>query len=622
VGALARPSKLDCVRLTILALTTLLSALLATSWQPQPYARLAFALDDWRQAHTQVQQPDARVTLVDIDEHSLEIVGPWPWPRALIARLAQTLFDRYQTKAVGLDILFPEASTPQDDAALLAVARRYPLVFAQAFDLSRDEGAPRAGRVSAPRNPVAVSWTPPLATGYVANFFADPSVCAGHVTPLADFDGVVRAIPPVVRYAGELYPMFGWQMLHCAQGAASRGPSIASLPVDSRGALRIPFRHGSHAFDVVPALQLLTGTAPADLLRGRYVIVGSSALGLTDHIATPVDAWLPAAVVHAEILTWLLDAQESGTFPAASALLPLAWTAVTIVLFALLFRRSRAPAALLALVVTTAAWLAIALTTSLVAVHLLALPLVPAAAFIAIQAPVEWISSQATIRSFEQRFSRYLPPTVLREIVRRHGLTAFKPERRHISVLFVDIEGYTRLAEQMTPEQLVAMTELVLTRLTRCVHDTQGTLDKYIGDAIMAFWGAPLEQSDHADRAMDCALAMLKELEALNFANDPLLIDQMVRARIGINTGSAVVGELGSTTRQSYTAIGDAINVASRLQDYAKIAGTDLLVGEETAKAVTRHKLHPYAQTTLRGRATPEMLYVLAEHGARLAPHG
>ncbi|WP_245254460.1 CHASE2 domain-containing protein [Paraburkholderia sp. LEh10] len=603
-------------------MTTLLSVLLATGWQPQPYARLAFALDDWRQAHTQVQHPDTRVTLVDIDEHSLEIIGPWPWPRALIARLAQTLFDQYHARTVGLDILFPDAAKPQDDEALLTVARRYPLVFAQAFDLSRNEGAPRAGHVSAPRNPVAVSWKPPLATGYVANFFDDPAVCAGHVTPVADFDGVVRAIPPVVRYAGTLYPMFGWQMLHCADSASPRGPSIASLPVDARGAVRIPFRHGSQAFNVVSALQVLTGTAPAELLRSRYVIVGSSALGLTDHIATPVDAWLPAAVVHAEILTWLLDAQARGAFAAASALLPLAWTAVTIVLFALLFRRSRAPAALLALVATTAAWLAIGITTPLVAADLIALPLVPAVAFIVIQAPVEWISSQATIRSFEQRFSRYLPPTVLREIVRRHGLTAFKPERRRISVLFVDIEGYTRLAEQMTPEQLVAMTELVLTRLTRCVHDTQGTLDKYIGDAIMAFWGAPLEQHDHADRAMDCAVAMLKELEALNDADDPLLIDQMVRARIGINTGSAVVGELGSTTRQSYTAIGDAINVASRLQDYAKIAGTDLLVGEETAKAVTRHKLHPYAQTTLRGRVAPEMLYVLGEHRPGVPQHG
>jgi adenylate cyclase len=246
---------------------------------------------------------------------------------------------------------------------------------------------------------------------------------------------------------------------------------------------------------------------------------------------------------------------------------------------------------------------------------------VPAAAFILVQAPVEWISSQATIHSFEQRFSRYLPPTVLREIVRRHGLAAFKPERRRISVLFVDIEGYTRLAEQMTPEELVAMTELVLTRLTRCVHETQGTLDKYIGDAIMAFWGAPLEQADHADRAIDCALAMLKELEVLNSAREPLLIDQMVRARIGINTGSAVVGELGSTTRQSYTAIGDAINVAARLQDYAKVAGTYLLVGEETARAVTRHNLHPYAQATLRGRVAPEMLYVLSEESTGVAQH-
>ncbi|WP_152758204.1 CHASE2 domain-containing protein [Paraburkholderia franconis] len=603
-------------------MTALLSVLLATGWQPEPYERLAFTLDDWRQGHTKAQRPDTRVTLVDIDEHSLDVIGPWPWPRALIARLAQTLFDRFHAKTVGLDILFPEASNPKDDEALLTIARHYPLVFAQAFDLSHNRVAARAGHVGAPRDPVTVPWNPPVATGFVGNFFEDPAVCTGHVTPIAEFDGVVRAMPPVIRYAGTLYPMFGWQMLHCADHVPSHGQSVASLPVDSRGTVRIPFRHGSQSFDAIPALQVLTGAAPVDLLRERYVIVGSSALGLTDHIATPVDAWLPAAVVHAEMLTWLLDAQMGGTYASGSALLPLAWTAVTIVLFAVLFRRSRALTTLLALVMTISAWLAVALLTPLVAADLIALPLVPVAMFIIVQAPVEWISSQATLRSFEQRFSRYLPPTVVREIVRRHGLTAFQPERRHISVLFVDIEGYTRLAEQMTPEQLVAMTELVLTRLTCCVRDTEGTLDKYIGDAIMAFWGAPLEQADHPDRAMDCALAMLEELKALNNAQEPLLAGQMVRARIGINTGSAVVGELGSTTRQSYTAIGDAINVASRLQDYAKVAGTDLLVGEETAKAVTRHNLRPYAQATLRGRVAPEMLYVLSEDTAVLAKHG
>jgi adenylate cyclase len=245
---------------------------------------------------------------------------------------------------------------------------------------------------------------------------------------------------------------------------------------------------------------------------------------------------------------------------------------------------------------------------------LAALPLVPAAAFLLVQAPIEWICSQAAIRSFERRFNRYLPPTVLREIVQQRGLATFTPERRQISVLFVDIEGYTRFAEQMPPEQLAAMTDTILTRLTVCVHETHGTLDKYMGDALMAFWGAPLAQPDHADRALDCALAMLRDLETLNRSALPVFEGRTIRVRIGVNSGPAVVGEIGSTFRKSYTAIGDTVNVASRLQDHARSIGTSLLIGQETARQVVRHRLQACAQAALRGRDAAEQLYTMNEN--------
>jgi len=612
VGALERLTKLDRVRLTIFALISLAAWLLASgAWSPEPYRRLGFVLDDWRQSHMLTATRDARIAVVDIDERSLDAIGPWPWPRAVLAQLAQNLFMQYHAHAVGLDILLPEAGQPDGDRALLALAHSHPLVFAQAFDLSGDAQAAHTGHVGGALAAAVDASRAPVAYGFVGNFFTDLDVCVGHVTPRADVDGVVRSIPPLVRYEGVDYPMFAWEMLHCRRAGQLPALSIEALPTDAHGLMRIPYHRAMQSFDVVPALEVLAGNAPPTLLADRDVLVGSSAVGLTDHIASPIDPWLPAVIVHAELLSHLLDGEAQGAFATPSQWLPIVWTACAIIVFALLFRLQRAPIALLALIVTTSLWLALVLCTRAAAADLTALPLVPAAVYMLIQAPIEWMSSQAAIRSFERRFSRYLPPTVVREIVRRHGLTAFKPERHQISVLFVDIEGFTRLAEQMLPERLVAMTEVILTRLTHCVYDTAGTLDKYIGDSLMAFWGAPLEQADHADRALDCARAMLRELDALNRGGDPLMDGQTIRMRIGVNSGSAVVGELGSTSRQSYTAIGDAINVASRLQDYAKVAETDLLVGQETARLVTRHALRAFGYATLRGRVAPELLYVL-----------
>jgi adenylate cyclase len=619
VVAVARLSRLDRIRLAIFGLVSLTAWLLATgTWSPEPYRRLGFALDDWRQSQMLTATPDARIALVDIDERSLDAVGPWPWPRAVMAQVAQNLFKQYHAKAVGLDIMFPEAGTPDGDRALLAVAHRYPLVFGEAFDLSTDAPAPHAGHVGGALPPPITASHAPVADGFIGNFFKSPDVCVGHVTPYTDVDGVVRSIAPLIRYANSTYPMLVWQLLDCRVAGPSRLPSIASLPVDARGLMHISFRRPMQTFDVVPAIEVLAGTAPAALLTGRYVLVGSSALGLTDHVAAPIDPWMPAVIVHAELLTELLDVEAQHGFTTPVAWLPVLWTAGAIVSFALLFRLQRASVALPTLIATTALWLVLIISIRAVPSHLAALPLVPTSVFLLVQAPFEWISSQASIRSFERRFSRYLPPTVLREIVRRRGLSAFKPERRQISVLFVDIEGYTQIAEQVSPERLVAMTEVILTRLTRCVYDTEGTLDKYMGDALMAFWGAPLEQEDHADRALDCARAMLHELDALNRSAEPLFDNRPIRVRIGVNSGNAVVGELGSTLRQSYTAIGDAINVAARLQEYAKVAGTDLLVGQETAHRSTRHRLREFTRATLRGRIAPELLYVLhkGENGA------
>ena len=614
------PSRLDRLRLAIFGLTLLATCLLAARVGAPPlYARIGYALDDWRQVQTLIPTPDARVALVDIDEHSLETVGPWPWPRALIAQLVRTLFEQYHTRSVGLDILFPEASQANDDEALLDVARRYPLVFAQTFSFSTTDHPPRVGLTGGALASRERAGQIPVASGFVGNFFSRADLCVGHVTPHTDPDGVVRSVAPLIRYGPRVYPMFAWQLLACRAGTGAP-PDPAALPGEANGLFHVPFRRTAATYDVLPAVDVLAGRAPAGLLRGRYVVVGSSALGLNDHIASPIDPWLPAMVVHAELLDALLDLQPA---PSAASLafarwLPLAWAIVSLVALAWLSRQRRAAITLPVACATTALWLTALLWLRAVPADQLALPLVPASVFVFVQAPLEWIASIVAMRAFERRFSQYLPQSVLRHIIWRSDHHALKPQRRQITVLFADIEGYTMLAEQMPPEQLVAMTEVVLTRLTQCVYDTEGTLDKYMGDALMAFWGAPLAQPDHARRALDCAQAMLREVAAINREATALPHGRALRVRIGVNSGSAMAGELGSASRQSYTVIGDAVNVAARLQEYARTAATELLVGQETARLATGYPLRMISEVTLRGRGAPEQLFVLDEPEARL----
>lgn len=621
---IARLSRLDRLRFAIFGLTLLAICLLAARvGEPPLYARLAYALDDWRQVHTLLETPDSRVVLVDIDEHSIEAVGPWPWPRALIAQLVRTLFAQYGTRSVGLDILFPEASQNADDEALLAVARRYPLVFAQTFSFATTDHPPRVGQTGGALTLREPAGPMPVASGFVGNFFSEADLCVGHVTPHTDADGVVRAVAPLIRYGAQVYPMFAWQLLACRAGRSGHEaapPDPAALPGATAGLLHVPFRRAAATYDVVPAVDVLAGKAPAALLRGRYVVVGSSALGLNDHIASPIDPWLPAMVVHAELLDALLDLQsDPSPSPRRFARwLPLAWSVVSLALLAWLSRQRRAALTLPVAASTTALWLVALLWLRELPADQIALPLVPAVVFVFVQAPLEWIASLVAMRAFERRFSQYLPQSVLRHIMRRADQDALKPQRREITVLFADIEGYTMLAEQMPPEQLVAMTEIVLTRLTQCVYDTEGTLDKYMGDALMAFWGAPLDQPDHARRALDCAQAILREVAAINREAAALPLGRTLRVRIGVNSGSAMAGELGSASRQSYTVIGDAVNVAARLQEYARSASTDLLVGQETARLASGYPLRMVSEVTLRGRGAPERLFVLDEPEAML----
>lgn len=616
MGALSAQLRPHRTRIVIaLAAMSLLALLGSRVWEPRWYLRGELLAHDWHaNLHLQASADQQRLAIIDIDEASIEAIGTWPWPRVVVAQLAQTLFARYHVKTVGLDIVFPEASDAKGDAALAALTKKYPLVLAQAFDFSGRAEAPRIGELSG-----ALKNTPelnsPEASGYIANHSGlANNACVGHITPQPDFDGQVRRIAPQVQFANQLYPMLATAMLDChakANNANNANQLANSIARD--GYLHVPFKVGLQGYTVIPAIAIFSDTVPQDVLKGRHILVGSSALGLGDRVSTPIHPWLPGVMVHAQVLDALLDAEAQPHQRYDFSWLAWLWALGSIMLLAILFAATRARIALAALALLPLAWVLIA-DRLLLAGHTLplTLPLLGSAVFLAVQAPLEWSRAQSDTDQFIIRFRKYLPPVMVDLLVRQQrGADVLKAARKTITVLFVDVRGYTAMAEEIEPEKLADFTQWVLGALTMEVHRSGGTLDKYMGDALMAFWGAPLDQPDHADRALDCAIGMQRAMAQLNI-DLPRRYPNMapIKICIGINSGEAVVGELGTAQRSAFTAIGDTVNLASRLQDHAKTTQHETLIGSGTALLVTRHPLVLYEFAAMRGRRKSDAIFI------------
>ena len=615
----------------------MIAVLGAKIWEPLWYQRVELLAHDLHGTiHLQSKEQHTAIAIIDIDDASIDAIGAWPWPRTVIAQLVSTLFERYQARTVGLDIVYPEPADQTGDVALAALAQRHPLVLAQAFDFSGRSDSPRTGKLGGslieitPSTSSAVEAAMPVASGYIANHAGlVGSACIGHITPRPDFDGQVRRIAPFVRHDNSVYPMLAIAMLGCASRQQGVAPNIEApalklgAEMTHNGYMQVPLKAGLQGYTVIPAIALFSEAIPPDLLKDRHVLVGSSALGLGDRVSTPLHPWLPGVMVHAQVLDGLIEQQINPQPHLDLTWVAWGWAASSAVALAILFALTRARIALAGLLMIPLGWILLADRLLSAGHHLpVALPLVGISFFLFIQAPFEWSRAQSDTEKFIARFRQYLPPVMVDLLVKqRSGTDVLKAARKCITVLFVDLRGYTAMAEEMQPELLVEYTQWVLGALTNEVHHFGGTLDKYMGDALMAFWGAPIDQPDHPDLALDCATGMQAAIARLNSVMPSRFpgINQ-IEICIGINSGDAVVGELGTLQRSAFTAIGDTVNLASRLQDFAKTIDHKLLIGPGTAELVRRHRLQLLEHIAIRGRRKGAEIYILDSASESLLP--
>ncbi|WP_374356542.1 CHASE2 domain-containing protein [Chitinimonas sp.] len=604
-------------------------------WRPAWLEHLDWRLYDARIQLTMPQGIDPRVVIVDIDERSLAEIGHWPWRRNILADLVRQLTGTYQAGVVGFDMVFPEADDSSGLPALQTLASG-PLAddapFQEAFrslspSLDYDARladslrggrvvlgyyfsfAPGASQRGALPSPALRSFPPgapgPLrASGYGANLpiLQNAAGVAGHFNTDPDPDGVSRRQPLLIDFNGQHYEALSLAMVRRYLGQAPLQPQLGEtagyraleslkagplrLAVDERARALVPYRGKQHSFRYLSSVDILRGKVDAAALKGRLVLIGTTAPGLLDLRVTPVDGAYPGVEVHANLIAAMLD----GELPAQPGYLQGAETlclllAGGVLLLALLRLKPLAATlftlALLAGVVLTnlALWQYAKLAMPLAA-GVLTLLLLYANAMVC-----GYFFATRNKLQMTRLFGHYVPPELVAKMSEAPKKYSMEGQSRELTVLFSDVRGFTSIAERMEPRELAHFMNQFLTTLSAVIHDQfLGTIDKYIGDCIMAFWGAPVDDPEHPRHAVLAALQMHKAVAELN----PRLQAQgwePISIGIGINSGRMTVGDMGSQIRLAYTVMGDAVNLASRLESLTKFYGVGIIVGETTRQA-------------------------------------
>ena len=581
---------------------------------------------------------DRRIVWIDIDQASLDHFErdniAYPWPRSLYNPLLEYCA-RGGAAAVIFDVLFNNLSPwgEETDTEFAAGVRGNGRVFlAAAFSSADAAGGPLDSRLSLgiegapPADLLRSAASPPLPALRAA------AAGIGSVTLRPDADGAVRRLPVGAVFEGRLVPGLAFAPFAVGVPAARFEPGrvrlgALSIPLDSQGRLLLRFHGQRRDYRRFSAAEVITSEVaaaegkapqvPAEVFRGAYVIVGSTAPGLLDLKPTPLAATAPGFEVHVAAIDNLLNGDFLAPAPpAASAALALA--AASLVTAAVIFLPVAAGAGAVAGVVgVTLATLAAAYRAG----WFLDPWTIGVAILIAvIGAAVRRYTTEGKDKRFiAGAFARYVSPKVVRQILADPARLALGGERRDVTLFFSDLQGFTSISEGMSPQELVAFLNEYTTLMADVITGPglDGTIDKYIGDSVMAFWGAPLAQPDHARRGLLAALACQELLrpfcDGLVARGGPRLV-----TRIGLNSGTCVVGNMGSRDRFDYTAIGDTVNQASRLEGINKVYGTLIIASESTWRAAPGAAFGRLLdRVRVKGKAEPVAIYeVLAPAGA------
>jgi adenylate cyclase len=538
--------------------------------------------------------PEERIVIVDIDEASLAEFGPWPWPRGRLADLVEILLGPLGASAVALDMVFPEPKDPAGDARLSALAAHAPLTLSVAMDYQPRRQPLTLGAANQNRR-----WRGDApyvaATGYVGNHPGFSSAkCVGNIGFVPDADGAIRRLPALSRFEDWAVTPLAHALLECA----GRNPPDLGRLADRDGFWRIPYRRDWSAYTVVSAGLILAEQVPTELFSGKLVLVGFSSLGLSDRVATPLSVSTSGVMVHAASLSAMLDLPPhrpaKADFPVAAL-----WLTASLSIWFLALPRLGPGGGVALLAGYSLGWLGVAYW--LIEISLPLLPMLLAyATLLVVGIPFEWWQTRRNSARVLNIFSHYVAPAVLTELLRQPNARPLTPDSREISVLVADMEGYTKHVAALPLASAARLTTDFLDCLTEPILATGGTLDRYTGDGLVAFWGAPIPCNDHPARALSAALRIQSAVAEFNRTRAARGLPPL-RVRIGIESGFAVVGDLGTPFRSTYTAVGECINLAAKLEQAARFLPTDIVIGPGMRVRLGDSGLRPLGRLTLGG---------------------
>jgi adenylate cyclase len=602
---------------------------------------------DWRLRLTMPRGKDERIVILDIDEKSLGEIGRWPWGRNVMADVVNKLFDRHHIAVLGFDIVWAERDASSGIDALDALAqgdlKDVPAFqqayrglrpkldndgqFAQAlkgrpvvlgYYFNSNQGAVRVNAIPESVLPKGTfsgrdihmsHWV-----GYTGNLpaFLESAATAGHFNPVVDFDGVSRRVPMLAEYDGAYYEPLSLAMVRtliALRDKERRYPRVEpgyaperilsysglewlkvgplTIPVDDTASAFVPYLGGRGSFPYISLADVVKDRVEPEALKGKIVLIGTTAPGLFDQRATPVGEVYPGVEIHANLIAGMLDhsiKQKPPYMLGAEVLLLVVCGVVLSVLLPILS----------ALLATLAAALIFALIVALdFGLWTLAGMILPVAAAILMTVGLYtmnmaygYLVADRAKRQLGELFGQYVPPELVETMAKDPERYTMEPRDAELTILFSDVRGFTSISEALSPEDLREYINEYLTEMSTIIRSKyRGTLDKYIGDAIMAFWSAPVDDPNHARDGV---------LAALEMQRTSVVLDQKFTGRgwpqlkigVGVNSGKVRVGDMGSKIRRAYTAMGDPVNAASRLEGRTKFYGVGCLVGEATRNLV------------------------------------
>ncbi len=659
----------------IVGVTLVMCALVI--WRPTFCEFLELKLYDLKFRFRGTLPAGGQVAILAIDDNSLKAVGRWPWSREEMARLL-TLLKQAGPRVIALDIIFAEKQETSALKAITALRNEAvkqgcsPDVIKllesekKRADVDRalaqviHEGPPtilgfffrslggKAGGVDVEKlmgagflkastsNIVRLLETKPSQVQLVSAVeiernlpeISEAAAATGYFNMIPDPDGTVRWFPMTVLFGGEFFAPMSLATLSHAQGRAPMAIALSrwgvdeirlgreSIPVDRYGRMLINYLGPEGLIPTYSAAALLNGTLPAEALKDKIVIVGATAVGIYDLRVTPFSGTYPGVEVQATIMDNMLRGNFLRTPPFGLIIMLLILVALAVLLGLSLPRFSAAWAFIFTLIVMEGY---VALNYLLFTRQGLQLELFyPLGLIVLVYLGVtmqRFLAEERERERIRKTFESYVAPTIVQEMLKHPEQLRLGGERREITVLFTDIRGFTTMSEHLDPQALVKLLHDFLNPMSNVIINRGGTIDKYMGDAIMALFGAPLIQPDHPRLACQAALEMVATLEALNRTwteqgRPPLKVG------VGVNTGPVAVGNMGSDRLFDYTAIGDNVNLASRLEGLNKYYGTNILISEATAKAMgDGFILRDIDMVRVKGKVQAARIYELLGEG-------